>query len=205
MSHSGDQYAVLNGFASDDVARMELFLSTGERRSVPLRDNAYVVVAPRAKYPIRLVAYDGDGRVLGFEHFAREPLAGIPGPVPNTRRLVHTVFTPRGTRLTLEAGASQDGGRCYRVEADGEGKGELCVDPKFDDVGLYALRAESGRFLMGPVPASARRVELQFEGGEKRKPCRIRKVYVRPSAEMAGMAAATSGTRREPSGAGASG
>ena len=43
------------------------------------------------------------------------------------------------------------------------------MDPEFDDVGLYALRAESDRFLMGPVPASATRVELQFEGGEKRR------------------------------------
>ena len=44
-----------------------------------------------------------------------------------------------------------------------------------------------------------------FEGGEKRKPLRISKVYERPSADRVGSAWATSGISREPSGAGRSG
>ena len=44
-----------------------------------------------------------------------------------------------------------------------------------------------------------------FDGGEKRKPRRMRKVYVRPSAETRGMAAATSGRSRFPAGPAVSG
>jgi hypothetical protein len=44
-----------------------------------------------------------------------------------------------------------------------------------------------------------------FDGGENRNPFRIVKVYVFPSAETAGSASATSGSRCDPAGAGASG
>src|SRR5688500_14275314 len=40
-----------------------------------------------------------------------------------------------------------------------------------------------------------------FDGGEKRKPRRIRKEYVRPSADTVGGAAASSGATRQPAGA----
>ena len=48
-------------------------------------------------------------------------------------------------------------------------------------------------------------VTASFEGGEKRKPGRILNVYVVPPAVGAGTASATSGTMRDPSGAGLSG
>jgi hypothetical protein len=51
---------------------------------------------------------------------------------------------------------------------------------------------------------NVRAVTGSFEGGEKRKPGRIVKVYVVPSAERVGSAAATSGSSREPPGAGRS-
>jgi hypothetical protein len=38
----------MHGLVSDDVARLDLFLATGERVAVPLKDNAYVVEAPGA-------------------------------------------------------------------------------------------------------------------------------------------------------------
>src|SRR5919204_1295189 len=44
-----------------------------------------------------------------------------------------------------------------------------------------------------------------FDGGEKRKPGRILNVYVVPPPVGVGTASATSGTMREPSGAGLSG
>lgn len=63
---AGSQFLTLLGIATDDVARLELFLGTGERRRVPLRDNAYVMRVHRAKMPARLVAYDAAGRVIGI-------------------------------------------------------------------------------------------------------------------------------------------
>jgi hypothetical protein len=65
-SGGSDQYAWLDGLASDDVARMELFLASGERVAVPLRDNVFRVEVARLRFPIRLVAYDSDDRVIGI-------------------------------------------------------------------------------------------------------------------------------------------
>src|SRR6266508_1912986 len=48
-------------------------------------------------------------------------------------------------------------------------------------------------------------VTASFDGGEKRKPGRIVNVYVVPPAVGVGTASATSGTIRDPSGAGLSG
>ncbi len=61
----GDQYVTVSGLASDDVARMQLFLGTGEHTRVPLHDNAYAIQAALAKYPLRLVAYDAQRDVIG--------------------------------------------------------------------------------------------------------------------------------------------
>ena len=63
----GSQFVTYAGMASDDVARLELFLGTGERRPVALRDNVFVVRAARASFPARLVAYDAAGRVIGID------------------------------------------------------------------------------------------------------------------------------------------
>jgi hypothetical protein len=48
-------------------------------------------------------------------------------------------------------------------------------------------------------------VTASFDGGEKRKPDRILNVYVVPPAVGRGIASATCGTMRDPSGAGLSG
>jgi hypothetical protein len=69
-----DQYVWLDGLASDDVARMELFLASGERVAVPLRDNVFRVEVARLKFPIRLVAYDSDDRVIGIRTETHDPL-----------------------------------------------------------------------------------------------------------------------------------
>jgi len=50
--------------ASDDVSRIEVFLSNGERWRAPLRDNATAFRIQRAKFPARFVAYDAAGRVI---------------------------------------------------------------------------------------------------------------------------------------------
>lgn len=65
----GDQYAILSGLASDDVAHMRLFLATGKSYTIPLRDNAWLIQAARADYPPRIVAYDQAGQVIGIETF----------------------------------------------------------------------------------------------------------------------------------------
>ena len=55
---------VVAGVASDDVARMELFLP-GRHRPVPLKDNVFVVTLAPSVSAWSLVAYDRSGLVIG--------------------------------------------------------------------------------------------------------------------------------------------
>jgi len=64
FSGGGQQSWIVSGLASDDVARIEVFLGNGERWQAPLRDNATAFRIQRAKFPARIVAYDAAGRVI---------------------------------------------------------------------------------------------------------------------------------------------
>jgi len=46
---------------------VRVFLSTGEQRPAPLRDNVVIVRLPAAKLPARIVGYDRPGRVIAIE------------------------------------------------------------------------------------------------------------------------------------------
>jgi hypothetical protein len=125
-----DQYATIDGLASDDVARLELFLATGERIPVPLRDNAFLVQAARPKYPARLVAYDRQGRVIGIQTF-QEPLTNTgPRPVPNARwrTLIRATSGPMHARLMTAP--KQGGGTCYAFRWGINGGGSSGCLPK---------------------------------------------------------------------------
>jgi hypothetical protein len=64
---SGSQFVTATGMATDEVDRLVLFLGTGENRAVALRDNVFLARVARAKFPVRLVAYDAAGRVIGVD------------------------------------------------------------------------------------------------------------------------------------------
>jgi hypothetical protein len=83
----GGQTETIAGLASDDVAKLTLYLATGMQVTVPLHDNGYITSAAKADYPVRLVASDTSGRVIGVKTLrgaARRAPAG-PQPVPNAR------------------------------------------------------------------------------------------------------------------------
>ena len=67
FSGQGQQFWIASGLASDDVARVAVFLATGERRDAPLKDNVVIVRLPAAKLPARIVGYDEAGRVVAVE------------------------------------------------------------------------------------------------------------------------------------------
>jgi hypothetical protein len=67
FSGVGQQFWIVDGLVSDDVARVEIFLGTGERIRAPLRDNVVIARVQRAKFPARVVGYDLQGRVIGVE------------------------------------------------------------------------------------------------------------------------------------------
>jgi hypothetical protein len=77
---TGGQGRVLAGVASDDVARLRLFTATGRSARVPLRDNAYFVTFEAGELPVRLVAYDRAGLVIGVKELYPP---GVPGVAPS--------------------------------------------------------------------------------------------------------------------------
>ena len=131
---ASDQYLIFSGVASDDVARMRAFLSTGEVNDVPLKDNAYVIRISRAKFPIRLVAYDDHGRVIGIETM-RSAFGGPTGPAyepaKNGRwRVIDRATRADGRRVALWAVPSQAHGWCWKLEEIvGGGESGSCVPP----------------------------------------------------------------------------
>ena len=76
QSGGSEQYAWLDGLASDDVARMEAFLASGERIPVPLHDNVFRLGVARFRFPIRVVAYDSEDRVIGIRAEPYDPVTG---------------------------------------------------------------------------------------------------------------------------------
>lgn len=169
VEHGGNQYAILSGLASDDVERMELFLATGERIAVPLKDNAYILAVARTKYPARLVGYDAAGRVIGIEAMAHDPLASSgPRPVKGAQRLVLTVVGANGTRGQLRVGPSSDGGRCWKVTFTGGAGGSGCppASTKTPPVTLGMQDAGRDKFVTGQVAGSVAEVEIRFASGK---------------------------------------
>lgn len=167
VENGGDQYALLDGLATDDVRRMELYLATGERWAVPLKDNVFAVAVPRTKYPARIVAYDEQGRVIGIQAMSHDPLATT-GPRPaGPLRLVLTVDGEHGTRGELRLGPSSDGGRCWRVSFSGGGGGGGCPPKETKSPPLALGVQDAGRdsFVTGEVAPAVVRVKLIFVSG----------------------------------------
>jgi hypothetical protein len=67
FSGSGQQIWIVSGLVSDQVRRLRVFVGSGETWDAPLRDNATVFRVQRAKFPLRIVAYDAQGRIVGIQ------------------------------------------------------------------------------------------------------------------------------------------
>jgi hypothetical protein len=124
VSHGGNQFATLSGLASDDVARIDLFLASRERVAVPLRDNVFLIEAARTKFPVRLVAYDDDGEIIWLETLESALGEGGPTAVRGKQKIALKVDGPHGATAVLRVGPSTDGGRCWRISySDGSDGG----------------------------------------------------------------------------------
>ena len=183
----GNQFATFHGLASDDVAAIDVFLATGERVAVPLRDNVFAVEVSRAKFPARVVGYDAAGSVVAVETFLAE---SGPEPVRGEQRVALVVEGENGAKAVLRVGATSDGGRCWRISYSDGRDGGGCPqkgyrgDPSLDaavvdvdgdvfleigvrpNVAAVEIRLADGTtrqlrpvegFVVYPVPAAARR------------------------------------------------
>jgi hypothetical protein len=174
QTNSGsDQYSQLSGLASDDVATLKIFPASGSAFDVALRDNAYVARVARSDFPIRLVAYDSQGRVIGIQTFASD---GMTSPAPREAQTsVHEiarVTADGGATAVLEAGTPVGGYRCWTIIVSDGGEGGGCTPwPSTERPLLFANAHSSGGdvFLTGELPPQVASLTLTYAGGETAK------------------------------------
>ena len=122
------QYSVLSGLASDDVAKLVLFSLRGGIVDVPLRDNAWLVRVASDDYPLRLVAYDREGRVIGIDAYRSDgSTSPAPAEAKSSVRTLARVVGESGQTATLRAGTAVGGYRCFSIEVSNRGGGGGCM------------------------------------------------------------------------------
>jgi hypothetical protein len=197
MSGSGsDQFSLLEGLASDDVAQIKLFLASGEIVDVPLNDNVFLVRVSRAAFPIRLVAYDGQQRVIDVNTIADD---GMTSPAPRQAstsvRERFRVSAADGTTAIVSAGDPAGGYRCYSIIYGRGGEEEggcppwpISDLPKGNPLAFLGVNvAGSDLFLGGEVPDQVASVTVTFPDGTvaNAKTADGFVVYPIPAAELA--------------------
>lgn len=126
------QYSTIAGLTSDAVVSMRLYLGTGQTLPIPVHDNAYIVEAPSDGFPVRLVAYDTQHRVIGVVTVPSQAL-----PPPLVRAASRSEPAPNAHwHLVLDASAgeifsapSATGGTCFATEYR-DGGGTLSCGPQ---------------------------------------------------------------------------
>lgn len=166
-----DEFATVSGLASDDVARIVAFLANGQKVLVPLADNAYLVGVARFKFPVRLVAYDKAGRVIGFTPPIDDGGGGA-GPAPGkARSLLHAV-SGSGATAELLVGPSTSLNRCMYVRwyrnKHASGVMVNCADLTSKSSPLQlSTDGSPTEFVMGRVRSDITTVELRFADGAR--------------------------------------
>jgi hypothetical protein len=123
----GGQTVTLAGLASDDVAKLSLYLATGRRVSVPLHDNGYITSAAKADYPLRLVAYDNEGRVIGVTTVQGNSRRGPSGAQPVANAHWRSVLKSNVGEVFVAPSSS--GGTCYAIRVGMVTNGPNCQSP----------------------------------------------------------------------------
>lgn len=165
----GDQYDIVDGIASDDVKRMRLFFGDGGVAEIPLRDNAFVIRVSRARYPIRLVAYNAAGLIIGID--SRRPEGAGPTwtrPDPHASwRVLEQIRDADGNPATLYTKRSLAGTTCWSVRSHGGG-GNGCLPPHWQGPAVQLGYVGDFRYtavLEGRVRADVARVVLRRRSG----------------------------------------
>ena len=165
------QYVTVTGVASDDVARMRLYLSGGAYIPVPLADNTYVVHASLADYPLRLVAYDSHGRVIGAITLWGNTRAPVPVGAPAQGALWRTVIHNKAGVLMTAPSAS--GGVCFgvRFQPNKYGNGGGSVDcsghASARHMQMSAFVERGGVAISGETGSAIARVTVTMKDGSR--------------------------------------
>jgi hypothetical protein len=175
MSGGGPSaFTNVNGFASDDVERLEAVLADRQVVDVPLTDNFYAIDLPRANLPALLVAYDSDDRVIGVSDPLTdflEDIARTGAPARGKAELLWRVAGPDGSYAELAVGPSTSGGECQflRQQIDDRqgGRGQFCAGERWTGAPVQLTAGWSpGRFVNGRVRDDVKTVRIRFADGE---------------------------------------
>jgi len=169
--NSSDQFAGVAGAAADGVKRITIFLGGGERQAVPVEDNMFAALVP-AHFPMRLVAYDSKGRVVGLQSFPGRSFIRQMAVPPGARNLrpVQRATGPNGTTATVSAGPAVDRRRCWRIKystghTDGGCELTFYTGPKIRV--SFVQRAGDDLFVVGSADGQVTdHIELHFENGD---------------------------------------
>ncbi len=170
IAEGGDQYAVLNGVANDEVERLALYQANGDVVPVPLRDNVYAVRALRAAYPVRLVAFDSAGRVIGIKTFESDlPSGSQPRPTPGAEwRKLTTTSDTEGRESSLWVAPAVGGGTCYELRTPSGASQSGCRPSPYTGsalaVAVTGLDA-SRPVLVGIVGDDVSRITVRYPDG----------------------------------------
>ena len=167
FSGGGQQFWTVEGLASDDVSRVEAFLATGERRWLALHDNVVFGRIAAVKLPARIVAYDGQGRIIGItkiEGLARSKSR----PVVSTFRTLIRVHQVTGPDALLRVARSTSGGRCFEVSTGDAVIAAGCYASRWRGAPIQlGLQGHGRRWLLdGRVRPDVVALELRYQDGE---------------------------------------
>lgn len=163
-----DEFATVDGLASDDVSKIVAFLANRQRQPVPFSDNAYVVDIARANLPAKLVAYDKAGKIIGITTVDAVSDGGEGTPAPGRAKPLLHVTSPTAS-ATLYTGPSSTDGRCMYVRwyENKQANGEMddCAVSAANGPALSLSGGGPSAIWEGRVRSDVTTVELRFADG----------------------------------------
>lgn len=159
----GGQVVAVSGLASDDIARLTLFSATGAKQAVPLHDNTYLAIGSLAEYPLRLVAYDQLGRIIGIKTFKgdyAQPVASSPAPNAPWRQVLKngagSIYLVRSTT----------GGICVGFRFSSGAANVSCDQPVAPTALSIGTSSDAnGSYIYGRSGSGIARVTIRFSDG----------------------------------------
>jgi hypothetical protein len=164
---TGGQIATVSGLASDQVTRITLYTATGRVAPVPLHDNAYLTVASLADYPLRLVAYDAQGEIIGVKTFKTNnpPPSAAPKPGARWRRVL---TNKAGSIYTIP---STSGGTCVGFRYTDGTAAISCIQSvagnQAETLALGTSRDQAGQSILSGIAGhTIARIAVSLENGQ---------------------------------------
>lgn len=164
--HGPGEFVIVDGIASDEVARIDAVLADGQEVDVPLSDNAFAVDLARGSLPARLVAYDAAGRVIDVSRSLAD-FADRSAPARGRAVSLWRVTGPNGAHAELFVGPSTNGGECmfvkHFIDRQHAGVMTMCERPTWRQ---GPLELSGGTpFISGRVREDVKLVRMRFADG----------------------------------------